>query len=1018
MTDTQHTQLTPYYEQFHPTTGVRAPRAWFVSDAPTLSLAGDWRFRLSPRADIPEDVAEPGLDDTGWDNIPVPGHWQLNGHGSPSYTNTRYPFPVDPPHLPDENPTGDYRTTFALPEGWADEVVLRFEGVDSCAKVWLNGTELGVIAGSRLPSEFDISAAVLRSGLNVLAVRVHQWSSGTYLEDQDMWWMSGIFRDVTLLSRPAGGINDYSVTAGFDAATALGSLTIDVDLTPDTAAPGAAARLQIPELGIDSTIDRDSATDIDIPLNNSPTNIPVGIVEPWSAESPRLYRGTLSTEAESIDITIGFRTVLIDDGVLTVNGKRVLFRGVNRHEFDPVTGRTVDEALMRRDLSMMKQHNINAVRTSHYPPHPRFLELCDEYGMWVIDECDFETHGFFPFKWVPISVNPTDDPRWESALVDRMARMVERDKNRPSVIIWSLGNECGPGQNLGAMAAYARAHDPSRPLHYERDWSCEYVDMYSRMYATHEEVDAIGRRAEEPLEDPELDVRRRAMPFILCEYAHAMGNGPGGLTEYQELFEKYPRCQGGFVWEWIDHGLASTRPDGTPFYAYGGDFGEEMHDGNFVADGLVFPDRTPSPGLGELKKVFEPVRIRIGDTILVSNLQDHNDLRDFDFTWTLEELGVEIASGSFNQVDAVAGGTVEIALPELPTSTHKTGSTKTASAESALAETWLTVRATLREDTVWAPAGHEVAWGQLQHQPAAAFVASESTTTSTPTTTPASASVSAPTTVASADTIVLGAATFDARSGRLTTLHGIAVDGPRLDLWRAPIDNDRGFSWDPRVPQWLHIGLDRVHDRVQSVDVVGGELIVRTRTAPAGSELGFETTFRWSALDGAVALHATMTPVGPWTLALPRIGLRMALPSTIAGVEWFGLGPNEAYADSARAARIGRHQSTVDDLQTPYLFPQENGNRMDVRSLVLTDAEGSGLRVDGLAPFAFTARRWTTEALEAAKHTADLTPGDTVWLNLDVGQNGIGSGSCGPGVLPPYILPAEQVELSVVFTAV
>lgn len=982
--------IAPYYEQFNPTIGVRAPRAWFTSDAPALSLNGNWRFRLSERADIRDDVAQIDLDDSAWGTIPVPGHWQLNGYGSPAYTNTRYPFPVDPPYLPDENPTGDYRTVFRLPEQWTDDVVLRFEGVDSCAKIWLNGVELGVIAGSRLPSEFDISAIVDRNGDNVLSVRVHQWSSGTYLEDQDMWWMSGIFRDVTVLSRPRGGINDFTLTADFDALTGAGSLRVDVDVTPGA---DVQARIVVPELGIDSV------TGIELVID---------AVDAWSAEHPRLYRGTLSTDAESIEITIGFRTVAITDGIITVNGERVLFRGVNRHEFDPTTGRTVDEDLMRRDLVLMKQHNINAVRTSHYPPHPRFLELCDEYGLWVIDECDFESHGFFPFKWVPISVNPTDDPRWESALVDRMARMVERDKNRPSVIIWSLGNECGPGINLGAMARYARERDPGRPLHYERDWSCEYVDMYSRMYATHDEVEAIGRGVEEPLADAVLDARRRAMPFILCEYAHAMGNGPGGLTEYQELFEKYPRCQGGFVWEWIDHGLAATREDGTAFYAFGGDFGEEMHDGNFVADGLVFPDRTPSPGLGELKKVFEPVRISIADTIEVSNLHNHSDLSHLDFRWSLEELGIEVASGSLGTVRATAGEKVDVTVPALPETAN---------------ESWLTVRAVLRDDAVWAPAGFEIAWAQAQYR--AATVSTETAQGGRVQLTP-DERVKAPATAGrgrDAQTISVGPATFDARSGRLTGLYGLPVDGPRLDLWRAPIDNDRSFSWDPRVPQWLHIGLDRLQDRVLSVEHStdgphGSQLVVCTRTAPAGSELGFESRFTWSSRQDTLSLRVTMTPIGPWLVALPRIGLRMSVPESIAAAEWFGLGPNESYADSARAARIGLHCATIDELQTPYVAPQENGNRMGVRSLALTDQTGRGMRVESLTPFSFTARRWTTEDLAAASHTADLVPGDRVWLNLDVGQNGIGSGSCGPGVLAQYILPPEEVELAVTFSAI
>jgi beta-galactosidase len=390
-----------------------------------LALNGDWAFRLSPRADGPVDFADPDFDDAGWDRLPVPSHWQLHGYGAPAYTNVRYPFPVDPPFVPDENPTGDYRRAFELPGGWTDTTVLRFDGVDSCARVWLNGTYVGTTSGSRLPTEFDVTDLV-QPGHNTIAVRVHQWSSGSYLEDQDMWWMSGIFRDVTLLSRPAAGIDDFFVHADFDAASGSGILRVDT---------AADARVLVPELGLDL----------------APGETASIAVEPWTAESPRLYRGELRTASETVAISIGFRRVEVVDGVITVNGRRILFRGVNRHEFHPETGRTLDEATMLQDILLMKQHNINAVRTSHYPPHPRFLELCDEYGLWVIDECDLETHGFFE-DWVPMPGNPVTDPQWQDELVARMRRMVERDKNHASVIIWSLGNECGPGENLCAMA--------------------------------------------------------------------------------------------------------------------------------------------------------------------------------------------------------------------------------------------------------------------------------------------------------------------------------------------------------------------------------------------------------------------------------------------------------------------------------------------------------------------------------------------------------------------------------------
>lgn len=961
------TDPSPYYEQFHPTKGIRRPRAWFISDAPRFSLNGDWRFRYSSRADIPEDPTDMGTD-AGWDTLAVPAHWQLKGYGHPSYTNTRYPFPVDPPFVPNENPTGDYRRTFEVPSYWkaTDGIVLRFEGVDSCAKVWLNGVELGVIAGSRLPAEFDVSEAIRREGPNLLAVRVHQWSSGTYLEDQDMWWLSGIFRDVTLLARPAGGIDDFSIVADYDHKSSTGTLHIATE---------ADAKILVPELGID------------LPAGET---ITVPNVEPWSAEQPRLYAGTLLTSTESVPVKIGFRTVAITDGVLTVNGKRLLLKGVNRHEFDPDHGRAVDEELMRQDIILMKQNNINAVRTSHYPPHPRFLELCDEYGLWVMDECDFETHGFFPVKWLPISVNPTDDSRWRDALVDRMARMVERDKNRPSVIIWSLGNECGPGENLGAMAEWTRGRDPGRVVHYERDWTCRYVDLYSRMYATHEEVDAIGRRAEPPLADAALDARRRNMPFILCEYGHAMGNGPGGLKEYQDLFEQHSRCQGGFIWEWIDQALTATAKNGDRYFAYGGDFGEQIHDGNFVADGLLFPDRSPSPGLGEFKKVIEPIRMAIGaGSITVQNLYDYSDAGHLSFVWELQEEGTPIASGRLPHLDLAAGATATVPLPSLPASTR---------------ETWLTVQAVLRDDTTWGRAGHEIAWSQSLVRPAPPEAALPTTLMQRPS--------------IGRGHIVLGDAVFDAGTGRLKRVGTLPVDGPWLDVWRAPIDNDRAFSWDPLVPQWKALGLDRVQHRTDGIEVIDDKLIIRTRVAPAGTELGLWATYRWQLLPSALELSLTVVPVGEWSCPLPRLGLRMGLPASIDQVTWYGCGPNEAYADSRLATRVGLFHSTVAALQTPYVFPQENGNRLGTRKLTIMNARGAGLTIRGGEHFAFTARKWTSEDLEAAQHTTDLKEGDKVWLNLDHAQNGLGSGSCGPGVRPEHQLLPGRTQMRLLFAAV
>ncbi|MFJ3641464.1 glycoside hydrolase family 2 TIM barrel-domain containing protein [Streptomyces sp. NPDC090108] len=972
---------TDYVEDVSPGTGALPPRARYASsDAMSFSLNGDWFFRLSEAAGAEDDsFARDGYDTSGWARVAVPGHWVLQGHGSPVYTNHRYPFPVDPPRVPDENPTGDHVRPFDLPAGWPDPgtggAVLRFDGVESCARVWLNGTELGDFKGSRLPHEFAVGP-LLRPVGNVLAVRVHQWSAGSYLEDQDQWWLPGVFRDVTLLHRPPGSAGDFFVHASYDHLGRTGTLRVD---------SAVAGRVLVPELGVDVAA-------------GEPVTVPA---EPWTAETPRLYDGVLATAGERVALRVGFRTVESADGLIRVNGRAVLFRGVNRHEWHPRRGRALDLATMREDVLLMKQHNINAVRTSHYPPHPAFLDLCDELGLWVVDECDLETHGFTEQGR---RGNPADDDRWTPALLDRAARMVERDKNHPSVVMWSLGNEAGTGRGLTAMAGWIHGRDPSRPVHYEGDPDCRDTDVYSRMYVPHAEVEAIGRGL-----DGGPRARRR-LPFVLCEYAHAMGNGPGGLADYQRLFEAHDRLQGGFVWEWIDHGIEDERYG----YAYGGDFGEELHDGNFVCDGLLFPDRRPSPGLVELKKVVEPVAIGrrdslspgtgrapgtaadaspvrgLGpvDAVRVTNKYDFADLSALAFTWSYEVDGETVGSGPLAVPALAPGASAEVELPEAPPG-------------APAGEAHWTVRARLAADTPWAPRGHVVAWGQ--------FAVSARRT-------PSVAATAAPVPVPGEDGLItLGPGTFDTRTGALRTVGGVAVTGLRVDVWRATTDNDDGAAWqrDPRCgPLWRTLGLHRMRHRVDAVERTGDTLTVRTRVAPAGTGAGLSAVYRWTSDGTRLRLTVSVVPRGDWPVPLPRLGVRLGLAAADR-VRWYGGGPGEAYPDSSTAAVVGRWESSVDDLQTPYVRPQENGARAGVRW-----AELGGLRVEGDPGFFLTARRWTTEQLDAAAHLTDLVPGDTVWVNLDHAQHGLGSQSCGPGPLPRHRLEAGPAEFSFVFSEV
>ncbi|MEV0235473.1 glycoside hydrolase family 2 TIM barrel-domain containing protein [Nonomuraea sp. NPDC050786] len=926
-------------QTFAPGSGLLEPRAALRSDAPALDLNGMWRFRFSQNVNVHEDFAEPSFDDSDWDSLPVPSHWNLHGHGAPAYTNVDFPIPIDPPRVPDENPTGDYRRVFDLPEGWTGGR-LRFEGAESFARVWLNGHELGFWTGSRLPAEFD-AGPYLRPGRNVLAVRVHQWSAATYLEDQDMWWLPGIFRDVTLTRSTA----DVFVRASY--ADGRGTLSFEGDGT-----------LSVPELGV-----ADLAPGAEVSVE----------VEPWTAETPRLYDAVVTFPEETVRLRIGFRTISIVDGVLLANGRPLLFKGVNRHEFHPEHGRAVPYETMREDVLLMKRHNVNAVRTSHYPPHPDFLDLCDELGLWVIDECDLETHGFGEVGW---RANPTDDPRYADALLDRMRRMVERDKNHPSVIMWSLGNEAGVGRNLAIMADWTRARDSSRPIHYEGDRSCAHTDVYSRMYASHAEVEAIGRREEAPLDDPALDARRRAMPFMQCEYAHAMGNGPGGLAEYQELFERYPRLAGGFIWEWIDHGLAHP----TYEYAYGGDYGEPVHDSNFVIDGLVFPDRTPSPGLHDLKKVFEPVRFEFGDGVVrVVNGHGFRDLSHLEFVATIEADGDTVAEHRL-AVPAEGG---EVKLPPPP---------------AGDGEPWVTVRAVLAADQPWAAAGHEVAWGQAPLELFPSPVAPA---------TPAAGDAPVRAVLDGREHHVLGGAAFDAATGRLVRLFGTEVEGPRLDLWRAPTDND---TYGGLAGTWRRLGLHRLTHRVDAVEA-GDGLTVRTRVAPAATDLGMRATYTWAAVGGGLELTVDIEPEGDWADPIPRLGLNMTLPvGTVEHVTWFGRGPGEAYPDTGMSARVGRWRASIDELQTPYVFPQENGHRADVRW-----ADFGAFKVRGYPVFGLTARPWSVAELDRARHRPDLVPGDRLHIGLDLAQQGIGTATCGPGALPAYDLRAGRTTFRLRF---
>ncbi|GAB3709635.1 glycoside hydrolase family 2 TIM barrel-domain containing protein [Mariniluteicoccus flavus] len=981
-----------YVEDVSPGTGALPPRARLTTSAPSLDLDGDWAFRWVPSlADATPGFEERDFDDADWRKLAVPSAWQMTdiasrwpGHDPlgwdlPAYTNVLYPFPIDVPHVPDANPTGEYRRRFFAPQDFAGEggrALLRFDGVDSCFAVFLNGVLLGTATGSRLTHEFDATEQLV-PGENVLAVRVHKWSAASYLEDQDMWWLSGIHRSVALIARPAGGIDD--VFAHADWTDGVGTLRVDVS--------GGKARVRVPELALELAPGEERRLDG---------------VEPWSAESPRRYVVEVATDSETVTLMVGFRTVEIAGEVLMANGSPLVFRGVNRHEWHPETGRTLDLDTMIADVLLMKRHNVNAVRTSHYPPDSRFLDLCDEYGLWVIDECDLETHGFEPIGWEGV---PAKDERWFPAMLDRMQRTVERDKNHPSVVMWSLGNESHTGPGLAAMAEWTRDRDPSRPVHYEGDYACAYVDVYSRMYPHLEETEALATGGK-----PDRDVygglafREHGenvppKPLILCEYIHAMGNGPGEVRDYQALIERHPRLAGGFVWEWIDHGIARD-VNGQRQHVYGGDFGEPLHDSNFVIDGLVLPDRTPSPGLLELKKVYEPVRVIVGPEVVVENLHHSSDLGHLRFEWELVDgRGERVVGGELAVPAVVPGERVTIALP-----TQQAGV--------------LTVRAVLADDAAWVEAGHEVTFGQgrvgfdslrslSQREEGRSLSQSDLTL--------AERAQRVEATLASCSERIVGFdhVTFDAR-GQLRSIGGIDVVSPALDLYRAPTDNDRiGSHRADAADSWHRVGLDRLEHRVVSVDESDGVCVV-THDGPAATNAHYETTWKWTEADGALRLDVSGRVVGDLGPTLPRVGLRLGLPATLDRLTWFGRGPGEAYADTFEAQRIGRWSLAIDELQTPYVVPQENGNRADVTWAEVSGG-GQSLAIEADAPMNVSFRPWTSEHLAAARSRGELVRDGHHWLNLDVALHAIGSAACGSPPQWKNWLTPRDFELGLTF---
>lgn len=957
------------------------------------NLNGVWKFMFLDAPEYsPEGFFNSDFDVTKMDDITVPGNWQLQGYGKMHYSDLWYNFPINPPYVPTENPTGIYKRTFFVEESYRDKkIIIRFCGVDSAYHLWINGKEVGYSKVARNESEFDITDLIRVGEENDVTVRVYQWSDGTYLEDQDMWWESGIFRDVELIGVPKDGINDYKVIADLDDEYKNGIFKVEAFLRTIKEVNVTFELVDAGENTVftKTVVAKEGKACIDEVITN---------VNHWTAETPYLYKLFMTVEddgqiVEVIPQNVGFRNIKLNGETFLVNGVDIKFKGVNRHDYSPQNGRVVSREEIEKDIILMKQFNINAIRTSHYPNSYYLYDLCDEYGMYLIAETDLECHGFEltgDYKWI------TDDPSWELAYVSRMTRMIERDKNHPAIIFWSLGNESAFGCNFRKMTDVAHEMDPTRLVHYEGDFDVESADVYSTMYTWIE-------NPKKPYLMKDI-IEKSKKPHIHCEYCHAMGNGPGNLKDYQDLVYAHDKLQGGFVWEWFDHGIESFTESGEKYYRYGGDFGDDPSNKDFCIDGLIMPDRTPSPGLYEYKKVIEPITttaidIQKGIINLLSRY-DFANLDRFNLVYKVMEDDVILQTGFMAVPSIEARANKDITLPyDLSAIKVKPG-----------AHYYVNISYQLREDTRYASSGHELATAQFElplykegimvRPEGILNVEKEHTTLH-----------------------VKGAnfsLDFNLVNGNLMNIvrDGMQVlsKGPRLTLWRAPISNDMEIIDKLKKVYFLHLE----HEVVMNIDYhMEGNILkveVDTINSTTNSAWHFKTKYVYTVCpSGDILIDVEGTPSGRVDLApdmLPRIGVSMHLDKSMEHVRYFGMGPGENYADSKEAAQMGLYANTVDGLFTNYVIPQENGNHMGCKWVSMTNDRGMGLLASTEGDFNFSASWYEDKDLDDAKHTCDLVKRDYIVFNVDYKQNALGTNSCGQWQLDKYRAKFEDFKLS------
>lgn len=957
------------------------------------NLNGVWKFMFLDAPEYsPEGFFNSDFDVTKMDDITVPGNWQLQGYGKMHYSDLWYNFPINPPYVPTENPTGIYKRTFFVEESYRDKkIIIRFCGVDSAYHLWINGKEVGYSKVARNESEFDITDLIRVGEENDVTVRVYQWSDGTYLEDQDMWWESGIFRDVELIGVPKDGINDYKVIADLDDEYKNGIFKVEAFLRTIKEVNVTFELVDAGENTVftKTVVAKEGKACIDEVIAD---------VNHWTAETPYLYKLFMTVEddgqiVEVIPQNVGFRNIRLNGETFLVNGVAIKFKGVNRHDYSPQNGRVVSREEIEKDIILMKQFNINAIRTSHYPNSYYLYDLCDEYGMYLIAETDLECHGFEltdDYKWI------TDDPSWELAYVSRMTRMIERDKNHPAIIFWSLGNESAFGCNFRKMTDVAHEMDPTRLVHYEGDFDVESADVYSTMYTWIE-------NPKKPYLMKDI-IEKSKKPHIHCEYCHAMGNGPGNLKDYQDLVYAHDKLQGGFVWEWFDHGIESFTESGEKYYRYGGDFGDDPSNKDFCIDGLIMPDRTPSPGLYEYKKVIEPITTTAVDIqkgiINLLSRYDFANLDRFNLVYKVMEDDVILQTGFMAVPSIEARANKDITLPyDLSAIKVKPG-----------AHYYVNISYQLREDTSYASSGHELATAQFElplykegimvRPEGILNIEKEHTTLH-----------------------VKGAnfsLDFNLVNGNLMNIvrDGMQVlsKGPRLTLWRAPISNDMEIIDKLKKVYFLHLE----HEVVMNIDYhMEGNILkveVDTINSTTNSAWHFKTKYVYTVCpSGDILIDVEGTPSGRVDLApdmLPRIGVSMHLDKSMEHVRYFGMGPGENYADSKEAAQMGLYANTVDGLFTNYVIPQENGNHMGCKWVSMTNDRGMGLLASTEGDFNFSASWYEDKDLDDAKHTCDLVKRDYIVFNVDYKQNALGTNSCGQWQLDKYRAKFEDFKLS------